>query len=66
MEEIDPLSDVFFPEDSLPPLKRILSHYTSENNEDRYVQGQRGVEGGGGDIRVKGGFERSHFINLMS
>ena len=37
MEVIDPLSDVFSPESNLPPLKRILSMYTSESVEDRWV-----------------------------
>ena len=39
MEEIDPLSDIYSPEDHLPPLKRILSHYTSEISEERLVWG---------------------------
>jgi len=37
MEVIDPLSDVFSPEANLPPLKRILSMYTSESVENRWV-----------------------------
>lgn len=37
MEEIDPLSDDFCPDDSLPPLRRILNYYKSESTENRYV-----------------------------
>ena len=36
-EEIDPLSDDFSPDDNLPPLRRILSYYRSENNDNRYM-----------------------------
>lgn len=36
MEEIDPLSDDFSPDDSLPPLRRILNYYKSESSDNRY------------------------------
>lgn len=36
VEEIDPLSDEFAPEDSLPPLKKILNFYTSDSSDNRY------------------------------
>ncbi len=35
MEEVDPLSDEFSPEDSLPPLRRILSYYKSDSADNR-------------------------------
>ena len=41
MEQIDPLSDEFSPADSLPPLKRMLTYYTSESNDNRQVHCQR-------------------------
>lgn len=34
-EEIDPLSDEFSPDDNLPPLRRVLTYYKSENNDNR-------------------------------
>jgi hypothetical protein len=36
-EEIDPLSEAFSPEDNLPPLRRILTYYKSDNNDNRYA-----------------------------
>ena len=37
VEDIDPLSDDFYPDDNLPSLRRILNYYTSESNENRFV-----------------------------
>lgn len=37
MEEIDPLSDEFSPDDALPPLRRILNYYKSESADNRYT-----------------------------
>lgn len=34
-EEVDPLSEEYSPDDSLPPLRRILTYYKNENNDNR-------------------------------